>query len=479
MIDMTTDSFEENGAEDLLVKAAYTGVAASGINGKTCHVIACLSVNSNKPISKETASKLREFWRGKRYLIIDEFSMIGKSFLSRLSRNISIGMEENNSPFKDHSFGGLNVIIFGDLHQFPPVAAKRGEPLYRPIDTTLDDVESQIGRRIYEEFTKVVVLRKQNRVKDPEWKALLSRLRMGETTDDDVKTVKKLILTPDSMKSVDMLAKEWKDACLVTPRHSVREHWNEASLRQWCATNSHQILVCTAEDTLSAKRLSKSARIVQNDINVRSDRRRRTPPRTINIAIGMKVMVTENVETDLDITNGARGRIVSIVLHPEEPPLGDHPVVHLKHLPLYILVKLDRTKALRLQGLESGVIPVEPRAVTMKFTVDDGGQICQRSGLRYQYPITGAYALTDYKAQGQTLSHVIIDIARPPRGTLSLFNLYVALSRSSGRSTIRLLRDFDAKLLQQSHNSFLLTEDDRINRLDRETHAAWNRSDRR
>ena len=84
--------------------------------------------------------------------------MIGKSFLTRLSRNISIGMEENNCSYKDHSFGGLNVIIFGDLHQFPPVAAKRGEPLYRPIDTTSDNIESQIGRRIYEEFTKVVVL---------------------------------------------------------------------------------------------------------------------------------------------------------------------------------------------------------------------------------------------------------------------------------------------------------------------------------
>lgn len=33
---------------------------------------------------------------------------------------------------------------------------------------------------------------------------------------------------------------------------------------------------------------------------------------------GMKVMVTENVETDLNITNGARGTIVGIVCHPDE-----------------------------------------------------------------------------------------------------------------------------------------------------------------
>ena len=43
----------------------------------------------------------------------------------------------------------------------------------------------------------------------------------------------------------------------------------------------------------------------------------------------MKVMVTDNIETDLDITNGARGKIVDIILHPDEPPIGDLPVIKL------------------------------------------------------------------------------------------------------------------------------------------------------
>ena len=62
---------------------------------------------------------------------------------------------------------------------------------------------------------------------------------------------------------------------------------------------------------------------------------------------------------------------------------------------------------------------------------------------RRQLPITAAYAFTDYRSQGQTLPYVIIDIAKPPTGKLSLFNLYVTLSRSSSRHTIHLLRDFD------------------------------------
>ncbi|KAI0245278.1 hypothetical protein BJV78DRAFT_1139636, partial [Lactifluus subvellereus] len=49
--------------------------------------------------------------------------------------------------------------------------------------------------------------------------------------------------------------------------------------------------------------------------------------------------------------------------------------------------------------------------------------------------ITPAYTFTNYCSQGQTISHVIVDLASPPLGSLSLFNVYVALSRSSGQST--------------------------------------------
>ena len=51
--------------------------------------------------------------------------------------------------------------------------------------------------------------------------------------------------------------------------------------------------------------------------------------------------------------------------------------------------------------------------------------------------------------------------------------LYVTLSRSLGRSTIRLLRDFDEKLFQSSHDTQLLDEDDRLDRLDQITKDRW------
>ncbi|KAJ7915375.1 hypothetical protein B0H13DRAFT_1610630 [Mycena leptocephala] len=76
--------------------------------------------------------------------------------------------------------------------------------------------------------------------------------------------------------------------------------------------------------------------------------------------------------------------------------------------------------------------------------------------------MTGAYAFTDYRSQGQTTPYVLVDIAKPPTETLRLFNLYVALSRSSGRETIRLLRDFDNTLFMKGHDPVLLAEDERF-----------------
>ncbi|KAL4065884.1 hypothetical protein J3A83DRAFT_4402171 [Scleroderma citrinum] len=61
----------------------------------------------------------------------------------------------------------------------------------------------------------------------------------------------------------------------------------------------------------------------------------------VEIAISMKVMVTTNVETDLDVVNGMQGTIVVIFLHLEESYNETEGEVILTFLPLFILVKLN------------------------------------------------------------------------------------------------------------------------------------------
>ena len=146
----------------------------------------------------------------------------------------------------------------------------------------------------------------------------------------------------------------------------------------------------------------------------------------------MKVMVTNNLQTDLDIMNGACGIITDIILNPDEPPLEEGAVVTLKYLPECILVKLSCTRAAALPNLEEGVIPI--KHVSTKTQI----HICGKSWTmtRTQFPITRAYSFTNYHAQGQTIPYIVVNIASPPTSGLSLFNLCVALSHSSGWNTI-------------------------------------------
>ena len=80
---------------------------------------------------------------------------------------------------------------------------------------------------------------------------------------------------------------------------------------------------------------------------------------------------------------------------------------------------------------------------------------------------------TVYKSQGQTIEYVLIDIRKPPTGTLSPFSIYVALSWSRGRDTIMLLRSFDPNLFQNHPSEELRHDMRRLERLNEETKNEW------
>ncbi|KAG8947018.1 hypothetical protein FRC03_001204 [Tulasnella sp. 419] len=105
-----------------LGKAAYTGIAATVIGGETLHSFAMLSLGNREP-SAQTLKELAEKLSSVAYLIIDETSMISRPFLAKLSHVIqrAKAAEEKDDTC---SFGGMNVIIARDFHQFPPVASK-------------------------------------------------------------------------------------------------------------------------------------------------------------------------------------------------------------------------------------------------------------------------------------------------------------------------------------------------------------------
>jgi hypothetical protein len=473
VIQTITKDFQQRGVADWCVKGAYTGIAASLIDGKTLHVLAGIPVRGGKQ-SSHTLKKLRDFWRTKRYLIIDEVSMLSRTFFAKLCHIISTAMESE----EDKIFGGLNVILCGDFHQFPPVVARRSAPLYWPVDSSHDSEDDILGRKIFEQFVTVVQLKEQIRVQDPIWLDVLQHVRHGNCRQEHIDIIKKLIITNSNCPLTDFDNFPWKEARLVTPRHAVRNQWNAAAIRKHCAESHRRLYVCPSEDTIGGRPVTNEEKIaiMTRTKGSKSETERGGLSKEIELAIGAPVMVTMNILTDMDVANGVRGRIEGIVFDERERLIFTKETHHIQlhYPPRYVLVKLDRTKAPSLEGLPQNVIPVEP--VKKTFMMNKNG--AKTTVNRVQLPLTLAYAFTDYRSQGQTLQPVIVDIGPPPYGHLTPFNIYVALSRGTGRDNIRLLREFDESLLQQHPSEYLRLEDDRLQKLDEYTKKKVERTNK-
>ncbi|KAF8511393.1 hypothetical protein JB92DRAFT_2831208 [Gautieria morchelliformis] len=149
---------------------------------------------------------------------------------------------------------------------------------------------------------------------------------------------------------------------------------------------------------------------------------------SVKIAEGMRAMLTWNFVVSADLANGTQGTVEKIYLDPRKNltrlPTVDN-IIQLQYPPALVLFRPDNTPLNNLKGLTSGVIPLEPSKKGMQITYHNG----RRSTVyRKQLSLTPAYAFTNYKAQGQTLQPVIVDIGNPPTGGLNAFNAYVAIS---------------------------------------------------
>lgn len=99
------------------------------------------------------------------------------------------------------------------------------------------------------------------------------------------------------------------------------EAWGEnVSLREHCAKRKEMLYVIRVEDTIRRRQLTLSeqyALVLAHIHAKRTNSRRKPSSEMLKVAMGAKVMATENVQTDLDLANGARGEVVDIVLHLE------------------------------------------------------------------------------------------------------------------------------------------------------------------
>jgi hypothetical protein len=479
LLNAIASSFARLDASHLIKTTALSGVAASLIGGTTLHWFAGLPPmltpqsdiwpdNSSKHIKDRRAKNLQPIL----WLFIDEISMCTVDLFTLLSQVCGKVRAGDATAAATIPFGGLNITILGDFHQFPPVG-RRSSALYCNTFTRNTAV---VGKGIYSQFQTVINLHKQERILDDTWRDILQRARVGECTPYDLVEIRKLVMTNSDCHVPDFSKLPWSEAILVTPRNSVRAGWNRAMLRKHCSQTGNLLYIVEAEDVVGDSRqpLNMEQKLIvagmpSEDRRPGENTTKRLRHR-LEIAKGMKIMVTLNLATEADLANGSRGTVEDIVLDPRErvssQEIGKDGTVWLQYPPAMILFRPAHYEFEPFPGLEPGLVPIFPSEVTFNIHHRNNPRTQVH---RRQFPLCGAYAFTDHKSQGQTIEYVIVDIGPTRKFPVDPFAAYVALSRSRGRHSIRLLRDFDDHIFTKHPSEDLRAEDVRLSILAEKT----------
>jgi hypothetical protein len=132
-------------------------------------------------------------------------------------------------------------------------------------------------------------------------------------------------LEDDSTSWIDFSTMPWSDAALIMPQHAIQTHWNKAALHKMCINSQQWLFICTADDTIKGKPLLLAqcfTLVSQHKTNKRQ--KQKDLPESIHLVIRMKVMVMNNLQTNLNIKNGAQGVITDIILDPNEPTFREN-----------------------------------------------------------------------------------------------------------------------------------------------------------
>jgi hypothetical protein len=320
-------------------------------------------------------------------LAIDEVGMCTLNLLTLLSQVAGKVKVDDGKANMTVPFGGLNVLIMGDFHQFPPVGGPH-IALYRKL---VERNTAVIGKAIYLQFDTVVNLHRQWRIDNEGWMQILQRSRDGECTVADLREIRKLIVTNPECEPTDFTKHPWNTAVLVTPRNCVRNMWNRAALQKHCRQTGNNLYICDVEDSIGND--TTPVDMEQNTI-IAGMKVKDTKNLTnrIELAIGMQAMITYNVATEADLANGSRGTIEEIILDPRDTSTtadcDEDGVIWLQYPPSMIVFKPNHHEFAPFPGL----IPIFPSEGT--FSIDYRHNHLTKVHRR-QYPMCGGYAFTD------------------------------------------------------------------------------------
>ncbi|NQX79929.1 MAG: AAA family ATPase, partial [Hyphomicrobiaceae bacterium] len=359
------------------VVVAPTGLSAVNAGGQTIHSFFNLPpkiIDSNDIRRGRNGRIMREI----DYLIIDEISMVRSDMMWGIDQCLRI-----NRECLEESFGGIRLVLFGDLHQLSPVVRGEEAQLIEkkfggPYFFCIPSLREGIGIK-YLELSQVF------RQTDELLKDILDSIRSGSLTS------KYLDVLNDRVFPIRNLSRG-QSYVILTTTNSTANRINLAYL-----------------NALPGETKAFNACIF-GDFNVRTF----PTEAELLLKVGAKVMLLRN-DPDQRWVNGTIAEIVQL--------------------------ETDRI-LVRIEGNNYEIDPVlwENR----RYVIDENkGKVVETiAGTFKQFPIRLAWALTIHKSQGLTLDQAYIDFGIK---TFAHGQAYVALSRCRSLTSIVLARPLQLK----------------------------------
>ncbi len=353
-----------------MVITAPTGVAAINAGGMTLHSFFQLPLGLHLPGRSREVNNQRRFSRDKIQLlrtldliVIDEISMVRADLLDAVD---DVLRRYRDDP---RAFGGVQLLMIGDLHQLPPVVKPEDWELLRPHYETPYFFGSLALQR-----TDMVVIELKHifRQSDRCFIDLLDKVRNNQIDPAVLETL--------NSRYISGFQPAAEDAYITLTSHNASSYDLNAqrleSIRERSRTFKARIFgdfpetAYPTEDTLEFKR-------------------------------GAQVMFVRNdLSPEKRYFNGKIGKITRLA--------GDE---------IFVRCKDERE--------DIAVTPVEWQNI--KYSIDEETKEIKEDvlGTFTQYPLKLAWAITIHKSQGLTFDRVIIDA----RSAFAHGQVYVALSR--------------------------------------------------
>lgn len=353
-------------AKRMLVVLAPTGVAAEHSNGVTMHSFLKLPLTPYLPRHRYSSlysldDYAIEVVKKLDVMIIDEISMVRCDMLDAADM-ILRHYRKSRKPF-----GGIQLIMFGDLYQLMPVTKNEDWDVLKTHYRSSYFFCSEVLQKM-EYF--VLSLEKVRRQNDKSFINLLNNIRLGKVKAKDIDFL-------NTRYEPDFQAKKDDQVVMLKVKNNQTDNYNEEQLSKLKGVEK---TFWAIEDNWSPEKYPTSFKLV--------------------LKKGARVMFVKNDTKDRQYINGTMGYVVGFSES-------------------YIKVKRDDSDSIifvERQTWDRLSYKINKKTKTIETEV---------VGSFKQYPLKLAWAVTIHKSQGLTFDDVAIDAAK----SFTFGQVYVALSR--------------------------------------------------